>query len=126
MEKKTFVIPGLPAAGPYSHVVRAGDLLFVSGMLPIDLSNDLKIVDDIHQATTVTFANIEKALVHCGSSLEDVVKVTIFLQDMEDFAGMNEAYREVFTTTQPARSCVAVKQIPGGFPIEIEVIALAA
>lgn len=123
MPKRTFEVDGLPKGGPYSHAVEASGLLFVSGMVPIDLENNRPILDDIREATRLVLNNIRKVLRSAGYDMEHVVKVTVFLRDMEDFGAMNEVYGTFFPEQRPARSCVAVKQLPGNFPIEIEVVA---
>jgi 2-iminobutanoate/2-iminopropanoate deaminase len=110
--------------GPYSHVVEAGGFLFVSGMVPTDLEKKLAVTDDIQAATELVLTNIRKALESVGSGLDKVVKATVFLRDMADFNGMNEVYKTFFLENPPARSCVAVSEIPGNFPLEIDVIAI--
>jgi len=82
------------------------------------------ITDDIKAATELVLTNVKKALESVGSRLEKVVKATVFLRDMADFNGMNEVYRTFFPENPPARSCVAVREVPGNFPVEIEVIAI--
>jgi 2-iminobutanoate/2-iminopropanoate deaminase len=124
MEKKTYLIDGLAQSGAYSNVVEAGDFLFVSGTLPIDTTNDISIKNDVSGATKLILENIRKALVQCGSSIDLIVKATVFLKDMADFAEMNEVYKSFFPVSPPARSCVAVMTIPGDFPVEIEAIAI--
>jgi 2-iminobutanoate/2-iminopropanoate deaminase len=124
MEKKTHDIEGLIKGGPYSHVVEAGGFLFVSGQVPIDPKNELMVKEDVAEATELVLKNVKTALESIGSSLDRVVKTTVFLRDMSDFNTMNESYRKFFPEHPPARSCVAVKQVPGNFPIEIEVIAI--
>ena len=124
MEKKTYTIEGLTKAGPYSHVVEAGGFLFVSGMLPVDPARDIQIRDDIARATQLVLDNISRALDAAGSNLSQVVKMTVFLADMDYFADMNTVYQTFFPEYPPARSCVAVKAIPGGFPLEMEAVAV--
>jgi 2-iminobutanoate/2-iminopropanoate deaminase len=124
MEKIAHDVDGLVKGGPYSHVVEAGGFLFVSGMLPTDPERKLAITDDIKAATELVFTNIKKALESVGSRLDKVVKTTVFLQDTADFSGMNDVYRTFFSKNPPARSCVAVRGIPGNFPLEIDVIAI--
>jgi len=109
--------------GPYSHVVEAGGFLYVSGMVPLDLKRELTIVDDTEKATELVLNNVKHALQSVGSDLEKVIKVTVFLKDMADFVRMNEVYKTFFPVDPPARSCVAVREIPGNLPVEIEVIA---
>lgn len=124
MEKKTHDVDGFAKAGPYSHIVEAGGFLYVSGIVPIDAEKNVAITDDIAKATELVLSNIRKALESVGSNLDKVVKATVFLRDMSYFSDMNEVYKTFFTKNPPARSCVAVKEVPGNFPIEIEVIAL--
>ncbi len=124
MKKKVHNVETLIKGGPYSHVVEAGDFLFVSGIVPIDLEKQLMITDDIKKATEVVLNNAKRVLESVGSSLDKVVKATVFLRDMADFNSMNEVYRTFFPDNPPARSCVAVKEVPGNFPLEIEVIAI--
>jgi len=124
VEKKTYTVDGLTKAGPYSHVVEAGGFLFVSGMLPVDPLKDIQIHDDIVRATELVLSNISRALAAAGSSLSQVVKMTVFLADMAYFTDMNAVYQRFFPEHPPARSCVAVRAIPGGFPLEMEAVAI--
>jgi len=124
VEKKTYTIEGLTKAGAYSHVVEAGGFLFVSGMLPVDPLRNIQIHDDIARATELVLDNISRALAAAGSELSQVVKMTVFLADMADFTDMNAVYKSFFPQHPPARSCVAVKAIPGGFPLEMEAVAI--
>jgi 2-iminobutanoate/2-iminopropanoate deaminase len=124
MEKIAHDVDGFVKGGPYSHVVEAGGFLFVSGMLPTDPERKLAITDDIKAATELVLTNIKKALESVGSRLDKVVKTTVFLWDTADFNSMNDVYRTFFPEKPPARSCVAVKEIPGNFPLEIDVIAI--
>ena len=124
MKKRVHDVDVLTKAGPYSHVVEAGGFLFISGIVPVDLEKNLRITDDIQAATELVLNNLKKTLESVGSSLDKVVKATVFLRDMTDFKSMNEVYVTFFPEEPPARSCVAVKEIPGNFPVEIEVIAI--
>jgi 2-iminobutanoate/2-iminopropanoate deaminase len=124
MEKVIHNVEFLTKAGAYSHIVEAAGFLFVSGMLPIDSERKLVITDDVKAATELVLTNIKKALESVGSGLDKVVKATVFLRDMADFNSMNEVYRDFFSENPPARSCLAVREIPGNFPLEIEVIAI--
>ena len=110
------------AVGPYSQGTRAGDLIFVSGQLPMTPGGDL-ITDDIAAATRQSLENVSAVLAAAGASMGDVVKVTVFLADMADFGAMNEVYKEFFAEPYPARAAVAVKTLPKNAPLEIEVIA---
>ncbi|WP_129626378.1 RidA family protein [Candidatus Oscillochloris fontis] len=118
--------PDAPAAiGPYSQAVRAGDFIFLSGQLAIDPATSQMVEGDVAAMTRQIFANISAILTAAGSSLEKVVKATVFLVDMGDFATMNAAYAEFFTVNPPARSTIQVARLPRDARIEIEVIALA-
>ena len=90
----------------------------------MDIDKGLMITDNIQQATELVLNNIKRALASAGSSLDKVVKATVFLRDMADFNNMNEVYKTLFSEMPPARSCVAVEEVPGNFPVEIEVIAI--
>jgi 2-iminobutanoate/2-iminopropanoate deaminase len=113
----------LEAAGPYSHAVAAGGTIYCSGQIPWNAAGEVQ-TGPIGDLTTLCIANLEKVLQAAGSSISKVVKVNVFLTDMANFAEMNKAYEKGFTH-KPARSCVAVKELPKGVPVEIECIALA-
>jgi len=115
-----FLIKG----GPYSHIIEANGFLFVSGQSPIDIEKNLLIFDDIKKATELTLNNIKRMLVAAGSDIANIVKTTVYLKNMEDFNAMNEVYSSFFPLNPPARTCVAVKEVPGNFQIEIEAIAI--
>lgn len=124
MKKRVLNLDTLIKGGPYSHAVEAGEFLFVSGMVPIDIQKGLLITDDIKKATELVLNNVKMVLEHSGTSLDKVVKATVFLRDMADFSTMNEVYSKFWPENPPARTCVAVKEIPGNFPLEIEVVAI--
>jgi 2-iminobutanoate/2-iminopropanoate deaminase len=111
--------------GPYSHCVKANGFVFVSGNVAIDPDSGEQVRGDIPRATRVILKNIDTILKAADSDLSKAVKTTVFLTDMGNFSTMNDAYKEFFPNNPPARSCVAVKQLPMDFDIEIEVIALA-
>lgn len=123
MGKKAHTIDGLVKGGPYSHAVEAGGLIFFSGMVPVDMDQGITITDDIQAAARLTLDNIKRALEGVGSSLENVVKATVYLKDMADFNALNEVYATYFKNDPPARTCVAVRELPLNVPIEIEVVA---
>jgi len=110
------------AIGPYSQAVAAGNLVFVSGQLPIDAATG-EIPADIKAQTRQSIANIKHILAEVGATLDNVVKTTVFLADMEYFAPMNEVYAEEFKAVFPARCAFAVKELPKKALVEIEVIA---
>ena len=114
-----------PAAiGPYSQGIKVGNLVFTSGQLPLNpVTGELEA--DIRQATRQSLENVKNILESAGTSLDKVVKVVVFLRDMNDFAAMNEIYGTFFTTNPPARSAVQVARLPKDAIIEIEAIALA-
>jgi len=111
-------------AGPYSHIVEAGGFLFLTGIDPMDLEKGLIITDDIGKATEIVLENMKRSLESVGSSLAKVVKVTVFMRDMGDFAKLNEVYARYFPEQPPARTCVAVKEVPGNFQLKVEAIAI--
>ena len=114
-----------PAAiGPYSQAIEAGGLVFVSGQLPIDPATGEFAQGGIKELTRQSLENMKAILATAGRTLDNVVKTTVFLADMADFAEMNAAYAEFFTSTPPARSAVAVKTLPKGARLEIECIAV--
>ena len=113
-----------PAAiGPYSQAVQAGNLLFVSGQLPIDPATGAFAGEDIATQTRQSLTNVRSILEKAGYSCADVVKTTVLLANIEDFAAMNAVYAEFFTENCPARAAYAVKDIPKGALVEIEVVA---
>ena len=123
--RKTVSTPNAPAAiGPYSQAILCGNLLFTSGQIPLDPATGTVVGDNIRDQAEQVMKNLEAVLAAAGTSFENAVKTTCFLADMGDFAAFNEVYATYFTTN-PARSCVAVKTLPKGVLVEVEVIALA-
>ena len=115
--------PNAPAAiGPYSQAIRCGDMIYTSGQIPLDPATGAVVGDEIRTQAEQVMRNLSAVLTAAGSSLEKAVKTTCFLSDMTDFAAFNEVYARYFTSC-PARSCVAVKALPKGSLVEIEVIA---
>ena len=113
-----------PAAiGPYSQAIEAGGLVFVSGQLPIDPATGEFAQGGIKELTRQSLENMKAILATAGRTLDNVVKTTVFLADMADFAEMNEVYAEYFQAPFPARSAVAVKTLQKGARVEIECIA---
>ena len=116
--------PSAPKAiGPYSQAIRAGSLLFVSGQVPIDPATGQIVNGDIAAQTHRVFQNIGEILKAGGASFDHVVRTTVFLADMNDFAAMNEAYATYFTAPAPARATVQVSRLPKDARVEIDVIA---
>jgi 2-iminobutanoate/2-iminopropanoate deaminase len=122
---QSITAPDAPAPiGPYSHAVAANGFLFCSGQTPTDPATGELVQGDIADQTTQVMKNIGSVLKASGLTYDDVVKTTIFLAEMSDFAAVNDVYGKYFTTTKPARSTVAVKTLPKHCSVEIEVIAL--
>ena len=112
-----------PAAiGPYSQAIVTGNLVFTSGQIPLDPETGVLVGKDIREQTERVCKNLSAVLTAAGSSLEKAVKTVCYLSNMEDFAAFNEVYATFFTG-KPARSCVAVKTLPTGALVEVEVIA---
>lgn len=113
-----------PAAiGPYSQAVQAGNMLFVSGQIPIDPATGVFAGADITTQTRQSLTNLKAILEAAGYSCADVVKTTVLLADMGDFAAMNAVYAEFFPENCPARAAFAVKELPRGALVEIEAVA---
>ncbi|KPK74692.1 MAG: hypothetical protein AMJ79_13435 [Phycisphaerae bacterium SM23_30] len=111
--------------GPFSPAVRAGSFLFVSGQIPRDPDTRQMAGPTIEAQTRQVLENLKSVLEAAGSSLKQVVKVTIFLDNMDNYAAVNKIYSEYFTHDPPARACVQVARLPLNVKIEIEAIALA-
>ncbi|MGI1658769.1 MAG: RidA family protein [Desulfitobacterium sp.] len=125
MSTKVLHTDKAPAAiGPYSQGVKAGNLIFTSGQLPLNPATG-ELESDIRKATQQSLDNVKNILESAGVAMDKVVKVTVFLRDINDFAAMNEVYGTFFTANPPARSAVQVARLPKDAIIEIEAIALA-
>lgn len=112
------------AIGPYSQAVKANGMVFASGQVPLDPATGQMVIGTIAEQTERIFKNLSAVLEAAGTSLDRVVKTTVFLADMNDFAEMNEAYAQFFTEVPPARSTVEVSRLPRDARVEIDVIAL--
>ncbi len=119
---KTDNAPG--AIGPYSQGVSTGSMIYTSGQLPIDTKTGDLELDDIKKATAHSLDNVKAILESQGTSMENIIKTTVFLTDLSDFNDVNEVYGTYFTNEPPARSCVQVAALPKGAKVEIEAIAL--
>ena len=123
--KKVISTPKAPAAlGPYSQAIETNGMIFLSGQLPIDPTTGEFVAGGIKEQTLQIFKNIEAILKEADMTLDNVVKTTVFLADMVDFADMNEVYASQFLGTFPARSAFAVKTLPKNADIEIEVVGV--
>jgi 2-iminobutanoate/2-iminopropanoate deaminase len=119
-----YLMPGAPKPrGPYSHAVRAGDFIYVSGMGPIDPATNEFSFGDIRHETRIVLQNIRTILESCGASLADVVRCGVFLDDRKDFAAMNEVYAEFFGEARPARTTVQVVLPAERMKVEIDCVA---
>ncbi len=113
-----------PAAiGPYSQAIRVGNLVYTSGQIPIDPATGAFVEGGIKEQTRQSLTNVRAILAEAGLAMSDVVKTTVFMADMNDFAELNGVYAEFFAEPYPARSAVAVKTLPKGALVEIEVVA---
>ena len=123
--KKVIATDKAPAAiGPYSQAIEANNMIFISGQLPVDPATGEFPSGGIKEQTQQSFANIKAILTEAGLTTDNIVKTTVFLSDIAYFGGMNEVYATQFTGTFPARSAFAVKDLPKGAMVEIEVIAI--
>lgn len=113
------------AIGPYSQAIKAGGMLFCSGQIPIDPATGEFVEGGVAEQTNQVFRNLVAVLEAGGSSLDGVVKTTVFLADMNDFAAMNEVYATYFDSNKPARATVQAARLPRDAKVEIECIALA-
>ena len=112
------------AIGPYSQAVKAGNLLFVSGQVPF-VPETMEIVEgDVKAQTAQSLKNLQAILKEAGADFSNVVKTTVFIKDMNEFAQINEVYAEYFGENKPARACVEVARLPKDVQVEIELIAV--
>lgn len=127
MEREIIATTKAPAAvGPYSQAICAGQFVYTAGQIPLDPATGQIVGDEIRSQTERALQNVQAVLEAAGSSLAEVVKTTVFLQDMGDFAAMNDVYARYFGAAPPARSTVEVAGLPLGALVEIEVVALRA
>lgn len=126
MKKIISTITAPAAIGPYSQAVQIGDMLYTSGQIPLNPQTMEIESDDVAAQTKQVMENIKAVLAAADTNLESVIKCTIFLADMNDFAKVNEVYGAYFTQNPPARSCVEVARLPRDVKVEIECIAQVA
>jgi 2-iminobutanoate/2-iminopropanoate deaminase len=128
MEKQVVRTETAPApfqGAPYSQAIRAGDLVFVSGQLALRPDHAEIVSDSIQEQTEQVFANLRAILEEAGSGLDRLVKTTVYLADLGDFAGMNEVYAKHVGSQPPARATIEVSGLPSGAKVEIEAVAIA-
>ena len=124
MIKRTIQTEQAPAAiGPYSQAIRIGDFLYTSGQIALDPESGIFLSGEIEEETEQTLKNISSILQADGLSLENVIKTTVYLSDLNDFTRMNQVYEKYFSKNKPARACVQVAALPKGAKIEIDAIA---
>lgn len=111
------------ALGPYSQAIKAGGFVWCSGQIPIDPAVNAVVATTIEDQTRQAITNLRNVLEAAGSGLDKVVKTTVFISDMNDFAALNAVYAELFGDTKPARSCVQVARLPKDVKLEIEAVA---
>ncbi|MCK5129682.1 MAG: RidA family protein [Clostridiales bacterium] len=122
--KKTISTKNAPGAiGPYSQAVQTDSLIFVSGQLPMDPESGAFAGDDITSQTTQSLKNVQAVLKEAGLTMDNVIKATVFMKDLNDFKGMNAVYNTFFNEPYPARAAVEVARLPLDARVEIEVIA---
>jgi 2-iminobutanoate/2-iminopropanoate deaminase len=127
MKKEVVVTEKAPQAlGPYSQAIIAGSWLFISGQGAIDPQTQLYTPLNIKEETRLALNNLRAIIEHSGAKLDQIVKTTIFLEDMNDFQEFNQVYAEYFPHNPPARSTIQAAKLPKGFKVEIEAIALIA
>ncbi len=125
MKKEIINTTKAPAAlGPYSQAIKAGNTIYVSGQIPLIPETMEIISDDVQEQTKQSLENVKAVLEAAGATLNDVVKASVFIKDMNDFAKINEIYATYFTENKPARACVEVARLPKDVKVEIEVIAV--
>ena len=125
MEKKAIHTDNAPkAVGPYSQAVAFGSMLICSGQIPIRPSDGVLLTGDVQEQTHQVMKNLQAVLEEAGASLNDVVRTTIFLSSMDDFAKVNEVYASYFQEPYPARACVEVARLPKSVDVEIDAIAV--
>jgi 2-iminobutanoate/2-iminopropanoate deaminase len=125
MSKEQISTSQAPAAiGPYSQGIKAGDFLFASGQIPLDPETGALVGEGVEVQTVRVLENVGAVLAAAGLGFEDVIKTTVFLRDMADFAAVNAVYSTYFSAPYPARSCVAVAGLPRDARVEIEVVAV--
>ena len=126
MAKEVVATPHAPAAiGPYSQAIKANGFVFTAGQIALDPSTAMIVGTDVRTQTERVCENLKAILTQAGTGFDKVVKTTVFLKTMDDFAAMNEVYGRYFTQPAPARSTVAVVTLPKNVLVEIDVVALA-
>lgn len=126
MSRKAYNTDGAVSVGPYSHAVESGELVYFSGQTPVDSKTGKLAAGDITAQTEQCFKNLFNVLKAAGLTSDDVVKVNVYLTDMENFSAMNSVYSKQFSMPYPARTTIGVASLPLGAQVEIEMIARKA
>ena len=125
MQTQAISTPSAPAAlGPYSQAIRAGDTVYCSGQIPVNPASGAIEAVTVEDQTRQVIENLRNVLAAAGCGLDRVVKTTVFISDMNDFAAVNAVYAELFGATKPARSCVQAARLPKDVKIEMEAVAV--
>lgn len=124
MSEVIFTKEAPAAVGPYSQAIKAGNVVYCSGQIPLVPETGLLVEGDIKAQATQSLKNVEAVLKEANATFNNVVKTTVYLVDMADFAAVNEVYADFFGDHKPARSCVAVKELPKGARVEVEVLVV--
>lgn len=123
MPRQAINAEGAVSVGPYSHAIVSGDLIYLSGQTPIDSKTGAIVDGDIVAQTEQCFVNLFNVLDSAGLTPDDVIKVNVFLTEMDNFSAMNSVYKNQFSEPYPARTTIGVKELPLGAKVEIEMIA---
>lgn len=126
MVRKVYNAKGVAASGPYSHAVDAGEFVYFSGQTAMNTIDGPDLTGNIAAQTEQCFNNLFKVMAEADVTSEDVVKVNVYLTTMKNFDAMNEVYKTLFQAPYPARTCVAVLELPLGAEVEIEIVAKKA
>ena len=124
MKQVVFTSQAPAAIGPYSQAIRAGEWLFLSGQIPVDPATGEVAGTDVRTQARQVLKNIQAVLAEAGTTVQAVVKTTVFLKDLQDFQAFNEEYAKVFASEAPARSCVEIARLPKDVLVEIEAIVI--
>lgn len=124
MSEVIFTDKAPAAVGPYSQAIKSGNVVYCSGQIPLVPETGELVVGDIKAQAEQSLKNVKAVLTEAGADVTNVVKTTVYLVDMADFAAVNEVYANFFGEHKPARSCVAVKELPKGAKVEVEVLVV--
>ncbi|MDD7183396.1 MULTISPECIES: RidA family protein [Peptostreptococcus] len=124
MSEVIFTDKAPAAVGPYSQAIKAGNVVYCSGQIPLVPETGALVEGDIKAQAEQSLKNVKAVVTEAGADLTNIVKTTVYLVDMADFGAVNEVYSDFFGDHKPARSCVAVKELPKGAKVEVEVLVV--